>query len=130
MTDTLRAGGVPHLKTYASAAIALCQAAGASGADLAGARFTLTGEPLTAVRQSALEKAGVEARPDYRGDRDGQVGEAYVSPVAPDDLHAMEDIHVIVQPGVDGASRDPSERSLPLFAPPDGTALLPERLAR
>ena len=33
MTDTLRSGEVPHLKTYASAAIALCQAARASGAD-------------------------------------------------------------------------------------------------
>ncbi len=105
MTDTLRAGGVPHLKTYASAAIGLCQAASASGADLAGARFTLTGEPLTAVRQAVLEKAGVEARPDYGGIEMGQVGEACVAPAAPDDLHAMEDIHVIVQPGADGPSR-------------------------
>ena len=105
MTDTLRAGGVPHLKTYASAAIGLCQAASASGADLAGARFTLTGEPLTAVRQAVLEKAGVEARPDYGGIEMGQVGEACVAPAAPDDLHAMEDIHVIVQPGADGPAR-------------------------
>jgi hypothetical protein len=105
MTDTLRAGGIPHLKTYASAAIGLCQAANASGADLAGARLTLTGEPLTAARQAVLEKAGVEARPDYGGIEMGQVGEACVAPAAPDDLHAMEDIHVIVQPGADGPSR-------------------------
>ena len=57
------------------------------------------------MRQAALEKAGVEARPDYGEIEMGQVGEACVAPVAPDDLHAMEDIHVIVQPGVDGPAR-------------------------
>jgi len=76
MSDTLRAGAIPHLKTYASAAIAVCQAAGAAGVDLAGARFTLTGEPLTVARQALLEKVVAEARPDYGGIEMGQVGEA------------------------------------------------------
>jgi hypothetical protein len=133
MTHTLRAGGVPHLKTYASAAIGISEAARAAGSELAGARFTLTGEPLTAVRQSVLSKAGVEARPDYGGIEMGQVGEACVAPVAPDDLHAMEDIHVIVQPGADGPPRglppnalflSSLRRTAPLFflTSPSGTA--------
>jgi hypothetical protein len=105
MADTLRAGGVPHLKTYASAAIGLCQAASAAGVDLAGARFTLTGEPLTAARQALFEKAGLEARPDYGGIEMGQVGEACVAPTGPDDLHLMEDMHAVIQPGSEGSAR-------------------------
>jgi hypothetical protein len=105
MADVLRTGGVPHLKTYASAAIGVCQAAAAAGVDLAGARFTLTGEPLTPARQAVLEKAGTEARPDYGGIEMGQVGEACVAPAAPDDLHLMDDIHAVIQPGADGPPR-------------------------
>src|SRR5262249_34407194 len=105
MSETLLAGEVPHLKTYASAAIGVCGAASAAGIDLTGARFTLTGEPLTAARQALLEKARAEARPDYGGIQTGQVGEAGVAPAAPDALHLMEDIHAVVQPGPDGRSR-------------------------
>jgi hypothetical protein len=42
----------------------------------------------------------------------GQIGEACTAPAAPDDLHAMEDIHVIVQPGADGPSRGFPARAL------------------
>lgn len=105
MADALRSGAIPHLKTYASAAIGVCQAARASGVDLTGARFTLTGEPLTAARQTVLEKSGVEARPDYGGIEMGQVGEACVAPDAPDDLHLMDDIHAVIQPGDEGSAR-------------------------
>jgi hypothetical protein len=105
MAHSLRAGAVPHLKTYASAAIGLCQAASARGIDLGGARFTLTGEPLTAARQAVLEQAGIEARPDYGGIEMGQVGEACVRPAASDDLHVMDHIHAIIQPGADGPDR-------------------------
>jgi hypothetical protein len=105
MALVLRAGAVPHLKTYASAAIALCQAASARDIDLRGARFTLTGEPLTAARQAVLEKAGIEARPDYGGIEMGQVGEACVQPAAPDDLHVMDHIHAVIQAGAEGPAR-------------------------
>jgi hypothetical protein len=105
MAECLRAGAVPHLKTYASAAIGLCQAASARGIDLAGARFTLTGEPLTVARQAVLEKAGIEARPDYGGIEMGQVGEACIRPTAPDDLHVMDHIHAVIQAGGDGPAR-------------------------
>ncbi len=105
MAQCLRAGTVPHLKTYASAAIGLCQAASARGIDLCGARFTLTGEPLTAARQAVLEKAGIEARPDYGGIEMGQVGEACVRPTAPDDLHVMDHIHAVIHAGADGPAR-------------------------
>ena len=102
---TLRAGRVPHLKTYASSAIRVCEAASAAGVDLAGARLTLTGEPLTAARQAVLDKAGLEARPDYGGIEMGQVGEACVAPTASDDLHVIDDIHALIQPGADGPGR-------------------------
>ena len=105
MADTLRAGAVPHLKTYASAAIGVCHAASLAGVDLAGAQFTLTGEPLTAARQSLFEKAGAAARPDYGGIEMGQLGEACVAPAGPDDLHLMDDIHAVVQPGPEGRDR-------------------------
>jgi hypothetical protein len=112
MADSLRAGGTPHLKTYASAAIRVCEAASALGVDLAGARLTLTGEPLTAARQAVLQKAGLEARPDYGGIEMGQVGEACVAPAAPDDLHLMDDVHAVIQPGAEGPPRGLPPRAL------------------
>ena len=52
-----------------------------------------------------LEKAGIEARPDYGGIEMGQVGEACVQPAAPDDLHVMDHIHAVIQAGADGPAR-------------------------
>ena len=112
MAEALRAGGTPHLKTYASSAIRVAAAASALGIDLAGARLTLTGEPLTAARQAVLDKAALESRPDYGGIETGQVGEACVAPAAPDDLHLMDDMHAVIQPGAEGPPRGLPPRAL------------------
>ena len=41
------AGGAPHVQTFPSSAVRVCQAAAAAGLVIAGSRFTVLGEPLT-----------------------------------------------------------------------------------
>ena len=102
MADTLRAGATPHLKTYASMAVQLCELAAASGIDVAGTRFTLTGEPLTPARAESLARHGTRAAPDYGSNETGQVGEPCAAPGPVDDLHLLDDLHGVIQAGPGG----------------------------
>lgn len=61
MASVLAGGQVPHLHTFASAAVRVCQAARQAGIDLRGAAFTVTGEPLTATRLAEIRAAGAQA---------------------------------------------------------------------
>ena len=58
MSEVLRAGRIPHLWAFVSPAVRLCQAAVETGVDIRGARFTITGEPITAARRAAIRRAG------------------------------------------------------------------------
>lgn len=100
MAETLRVGQTPHLQTFASSAVRLCRAALDAGIDLAGARFTLSGEPLTAGRLSVIEGAGARAAGHYgSSETGGALGYGCLAPDMPDDLHFLHDLFVIVQPG-------------------------------
>jgi hypothetical protein len=101
MTGCLRAGQVPHLFTFASSAIRLCQAAHQAGLDLHGAQLTLTGEPLTAARLEVVQRAGAEASARYAVTECGAIGFGCLAPVAPDDVHLLQDLHGLIQPGPD-----------------------------
>ena len=59
------AGEVPHLWAFPSSAVRLCRAAGRPGSTSTGARFTVTGEPVTAARLAVIRRAGADAVPDY-----------------------------------------------------------------
>ena len=102
MVNVLRAGGTPHLKTFPSSAVVLCQAAIRVGIDLRGTEFTLTGEPLTAARLAQIRRAGAKASPDYGSTESGAIGEWCVAPEAPDDVHLFHDLQALIQPGADG----------------------------
>jgi hypothetical protein len=105
MTRALRAGGTPHLYTYASAAGRLCEAAVAAGADLRGARLTVGGEPVTASRLDAIRQTGARPEPRYGSVDSGAVGRGCLAPHQPDDLHLLHDLHALIQPGR-GGERD------------------------
>lgn len=105
IAEVLRAGGIPHLGTFTSSAVRLCQVAFDAGIHLGGAQFTLGGEPMTVARLVAIRRAGAEALPRYGSIECGPVGYGCLAPEAPDDLHALHDLHALVQPGPDGEGR-------------------------
>src|SRR5262249_43748526 len=98
MADARRAGGTPHLYTLVSPAVRLSQAAQAAGVDLAGAEFTVTGEPLTGPRLAAIHGVGAEARPTYASAEAGAIGEGCLHRDAPDDVHVLRDRLAVIRP--------------------------------
>ena len=99
MAEELRAGRVPHLDTFASPALGVCEAAQRAGLDLAGAQLTLAGEPMTAARLGTLRRAGLHAVPRYATVECGPIGYGCLAPDAPDDLHFFDSLHAVIQPG-------------------------------
>src|SRR5262245_38430457 len=97
--DVQQGGGVPHLRTFPSSAVRVCQAAVAAGLDISGARFTVVGEPLTPVRLDLVRRAGALARPSYSTVETGPIAGACAAPAAADDTHVLHDRHAVVQPG-------------------------------
>ena len=106
MAETLAAGQTPHLYSYPSCVVRLCDAARAAGLSIAGAQFTLSGEAVTAARRAAIEAAGGAAAPRYAATDTGPLGDACGAPEAPDDVHVDEDLNALVQPSDD--ERPPS----------------------
>jgi hypothetical protein len=113
MRGALEHGVTPHLKTYTSLAVRVCQTALAGGVDLAGARFTVVGEPLTIARQAAIVRSGAHPpATDYGSTESGQLGEPCVAPTAPDDVHVMDDLHGMIQAGAAGRAHGLPPRAL------------------
>jgi hypothetical protein len=102
MTRVLREGEVPHVHAYASAAAGLCQAALESGLSLAGARFTLAGEPTTAARLAMVREAGADGLPYYASVDTGPIGYGCLRPEAPDDFHLLHDFQAVIPAGDEG----------------------------
>jgi hypothetical protein len=98
MAEVLRAGGTPHLYAYTSTAVSLCHAASEAGIPLAGAQLTLTGEPITETRMSAIRAAGAEATTNYgSNEAGGFIGYGCLEPETPDEVHLHHDLHAIIQ---------------------------------
>jgi hypothetical protein len=97
MAEVLRAGRIPHLWAFVSPAVRLCQAAVEAGVDIRGARFTITGEPITAARRAAIRRAGADAMADYGSAESGPLGHGCLAPEAPDEVHLFHDLHGVIQ---------------------------------
>jgi hypothetical protein len=98
MERTIRAGEVPHLWTFSSSAARLCRAAEEAGFDLTGAQFTVTGEPVTEARLSAIRRVGAGVAPDYgSADSGGSASCGCLSPESPDDVHVFSDLNALIQ---------------------------------
>jgi hypothetical protein len=112
MQQARQAGATPHLKAYVTVAMKLCEAAAEVGIELAGAQLTLTGEPLTGARLETFARYGVAAASDYGSNETGQVGEPCGAPGAPDDVHLLDDLHAVIQPGAAGQAHGFPPRAL------------------
>ena len=98
MRETLAAGETPHLWAFPSSAVTLCRAAEAAGIDIAGARFTITGEPVTEARLAAIRRTGAVAVPDYgSADSGGSLTYGCLAPETPDDVHLFQDLNALIQ---------------------------------
>ncbi|MBA3332248.1 MAG: hypothetical protein H0T39_15490 [Actinobacteria bacterium] len=104
MAGILRGGGTPHLHTFASPAVRLCRAARDARLDLRGARFTLTGEPVTESRQAVVSAVGGESAVRYGTNECSAIGYGCLEPEAPDDIHLFHDLYALIQPGQDARS--------------------------
>jgi hypothetical protein len=112
MAETLRAGRIPHLHTFASSAVRVCGAAFQAGVGLTGARLTLSGEPVTAARLDVVRRTGAVPRPCYSTMESGPIGYGCLAPVAADDVHVLHDMNAIVQGGVIGVRGEPPSDAL------------------
>ena len=102
MADEIAQGRIPHLWGFASTAVRICQAAAEAGADIAGARFTMGGEPTTAARRAAVEAVGAVALPRMGATETDILAYACARPQGADDMHFLDDRHALLQPGADG----------------------------
>lgn len=99
MAEVLGRGEIPHLWTFASSAVLVCEAAAHLGVDIAGARFTAGGEPTTLARRAVVEGAGAVVIPRMGATETDILSYACVHPRAPDDMHFFHDRHALIQPG-------------------------------
>jgi hypothetical protein len=112
MTGVRRAGDTPHVHTFVSSAVRLCQAARDSGLSLDGVEFSVCGEPITATRLAEIRRVGAEAVPQYGTAETSTIGFGCLSPAAPDELHFLDDMHAMIQPGDAGSGRELPSGSL------------------
>jgi hypothetical protein len=99
LADVLRAGARPHLFSFTSSVVRLCQAALEAGVDLTGAHFTVVGEPVTDARMAVIRQTGAEVAPRYAIIECSAIGHGCLAPAAADDVHLLSDLHALVQPG-------------------------------
>ena len=98
MVKTLRAGQVPHLWGSPSSVVRMCRVAEEAGVDLAGARFTITGEPVTDARLAVIRRVHGDAVPDYGSvDSGGSISYGCLLPDASDEVHFFSDLHALIE---------------------------------
>lgn len=105
MEAALESGRIPHLATWPSSAVRICQAAKGLGADISGTQFSLGGEPLTAARLAVIRESGAAAVSRFMSVECGYIGYGCLNPESPDDCHSLGDFTAVIQAGSEGARR-------------------------
>jgi hypothetical protein len=103
MAAVVRSGQTPWVRTLPSLAVRACQAAVEHGVELAGAKFTVSGEPVTRAKIDAIRRSGAEVTPRYGAIESGSIGYGCLDPEADDDVHVFHDLHALIQPDDDPA---------------------------
>ena len=98
IVETLESKRTPFLFTYVSCAVRICQAARDTGLDVKGARFMVTGEPLTPARLAIIQSAGAQPITRYGTTEAGALGRGCMAPEAADDVHVVQDGFGVIQP--------------------------------
>jgi hypothetical protein len=99
MAGARAAGRVPHVITFASAAVRLAMRAEEAGISVEGAQVTAAGEPTTDAKMAVLARAGIDAAPRYGAIETGPIGYACAQPDGADDVHVLGDLQALIQPG-------------------------------
>lgn len=97
MEDVLRSGREPLLFSFPSAALRLAERAASRGTSLAGAHVITTGEPMTAVRLSAIRRQGLHVIVRYGTIEVGAIAWGCLTAKEPDDLHVIDDMHGLIR---------------------------------
>ena len=97
MASVVASGETPHLYTYPSCAMRVCETAAAQGIPIRGAQFTLVGEPVTVARLDVIRGVGAQAAPRYAATDVGPLGDGCLAPDAADDVHFYDDLHALIQ---------------------------------
>jgi hypothetical protein len=99
MATTIREGRTPHLWTFPSSAVRVCQTAAQAGLQLAGAQFTTSGEPMTSARRRTIERLGAIVQPLYGSSETGLLGYGCLVRDGGEDFHVLSDVHALIQAG-------------------------------
>lgn len=99
-----KSGRIPHLFTYLSSGIRLCQTATDRGVSLKGTCFTVMGEPVTPARIAFIINCGVTVVPRYGATECGSIGYGCLNPQTADDVHLLHDRVALVQKESHGGS--------------------------
>ncbi len=116
MAESLTKGKRPLLFTFPSSAVLVARAANEAGADLGGACFLISGEPVTEARVRVIRRSGARAIPRYGTIECGPIGYGCLNPEASDDLHLNSDLHAVIQAGDWGAKNGLPREALFLTA--------------
>jgi hypothetical protein len=106
IAEVADSGRKVQIWTFASSAVRLCQAAKQAGIDLRGAQLTTGGEPTTEARLTTVREAGAVLVPRYGANEAGPIGFGCLEPAESDEVHVLEDLHAVIQPGETGARPD------------------------
>ena len=97
LAATRQTGAAAHLQLFCSAAVRLCEAAGAAGLDLAGSWFMVGGEPLTSARATTIRAAGVTPLPRYGTAEAPSIAVGCSRGPTPDAVHLLSDLYAVIQ---------------------------------
>ena len=102
MKQALEFGQIPHLFTYTSSGLRLSEAAQRDGANLTGARITVTGEPVTELRLTNIRRCGATVATRYGAAESGTIGYGCLEPENPDEVHLLSDRLALIQKEEEG----------------------------
>jgi hypothetical protein len=97
MENVIKEKGICVVKTFASSAIRIAQAAVKCGMDLSGSIMFTGGEPLTDRRHKYLQAAGIKAFARFVATESGWISGGCNNAEAPDTMHIYTDRMALIQ---------------------------------
>jgi hypothetical protein len=97
IASNLNGRGACWLMTYPSMAVRICKSAMEKGISLAGMKFFLVGEPITAIKAREIEAAGAAYFACYGFMEGGVIGGSCAMPSQIGDLHIFKDSLALTQ---------------------------------
>jgi hypothetical protein len=104
LAEVRASGRTPHVYAFLSPVVRLCRAAELAGLDIAGAQFSVTGEPLTPSRAAVIDRVGATAVSRYGSAELGIIGVGCQARVWSDEHHVPAFRTAVIQAGDHGAA--------------------------